>query len=381
MAEKIEKPYRVGIIGGGRQGTVHAREYHLNSSTEVVAVADTDPDNLDLFCQRFNCAGYASYEEMLTKERIDIAAPVLPVSINADAVIASAHAGVRAVSCEKPLTASLKDADRMVDECRSRNVLFAAGLVPRNYSQHWKAREMIEAGEIGSVRSINVYDSNGQGGCHGVNMALHFAGDAEVDWLVGTVDGDPLSDGDPGDSSFDYKAAGGIGGYIRFKNGIDCFSHRAQTPKHGIEVVGEQGIFFSDFFTTFRIWKNKGSKLKEVKGAFPAPSPRANPDGSRIRDDEGWIVSTDGMRDTVQALVVALDTGKIPKLTTGADLQRCLEICIALRESHRKGFETVRLPLENRNLTLYPIPMRWSYKKDEMNADWYAEQMAQFHQA
>ncbi len=372
MAESAGKPYRVGVIGGGRQGTVHAREYHLNPSTELVAVADSDPQNLELFCRRFSCAGYASYEDMLDKERIDISAPVLPVSANADAVVASARAGVRAISCEKPLTASLEDADLMVEVCRSGDVLFAAGLVPRNYSQHWKAREMIEAGEIGSVRSINVYDSNGQGGCHGVNMALHFAGDAEVDWLVGTVGGDPFSDDDPGDASFDYEAAGGIGGYIRFANGIDCFNHRETTAKKGIEVLGTEGIFSSDFFTTFRLWKKDGSELREVEGAFSSTSPRTNSDGSRKRDAEGWLVSTDGMRDTVQALVNALDTGERPKLTTGDDLRRSLEICIALRESHRRDFATVRLPLEDRSLNPNP-PKDTDGRREGSGRGWVRE--------
>ena len=44
--------YRVGIIGGGRMGTNHARGYHLHPRTEVAAVADTDPENLKLFCER-----------------------------------------------------------------------------------------------------------------------------------------------------------------------------------------------------------------------------------------------------------------------------------------------------------------------------------------
>ena len=62
--------YRVGIIGGGRQGTHHARDYHLHPRTEVAAVADTDQENLELFRERFGVPGYASYEEMLDEGRL-----------------------------------------------------------------------------------------------------------------------------------------------------------------------------------------------------------------------------------------------------------------------------------------------------------------------
>ncbi len=380
MAEAGKTTYRVGIIGGGRQGTTHARAYYLNPSTEVVAVADTDPENLELFCKRFDVPGYSSYEEMLRRERIDISAPVLPVRANADAVVASARAGVRAVNCEKPLAASLEDADRMVEECRSRGVLFAAGLVPRNYPQHWEARDMINAGEIGEIRSINIYDPNGQGGCHGINMARHFANNSEVDWLVGWVGGDPFSDNDPGDTSFDVADLGGIGGCIRFSNGIDCFSHRGKTVKKGIEVVCSKGVFFSDFFSTFRLWKTEGSELKEVEGLFPPISQRTNPDGSPVRDADGWIATTDGLKATVRSLVDALDAGTEPKLTTGDDLREALEIVIALRESHRRGFAPITPPLEDRSLKMYPIAARWNYKKEEFGAEWYAEQMTRYVQ-
>ena len=57
--------YRVGIIGGGRMGTHHARAYTLNPSTTVVAVADTDAENRELFAGRFEAQPYSSFEQML----------------------------------------------------------------------------------------------------------------------------------------------------------------------------------------------------------------------------------------------------------------------------------------------------------------------------
>ena len=118
----VKKIYKVGMIGVGMQGLCHARSYMHNPYTEVVAGSDTDPDNLDLFTQSFGVPGYSSYEEMLDKEEIDIIAPVLPVRANPDAIVAAARAGVKAIFCEKPLTASLEDADRVVSECRSQGV-------------------------------------------------------------------------------------------------------------------------------------------------------------------------------------------------------------------------------------------------------------------
>ena len=66
--------YRVGVIGAGRKGTQHARAYDLNPLSEIVAVADTDKANRQLFSRRFGVPGYA-------------------------------EAGVRAIVCEKHMAA------------------------------------------------------------------------------------------------------------------------------------------------------------------------------------------------------------------------------------------------------------------------------------
>ncbi len=364
MTESTQAKYRVGIIGGGRMGTHYGRGYALNPMTEIVAVADTDPENRELFCRRFGCAGYSSYEDMFENERIDIAAPVLPVRANADAVVASARAGVKAVFCEKPLTASLEDADRMVEECRSRGVLFAAGLVGRNYPEYWKAREMIEAGEIGDVQSINIYDGNGQGGVHGINTARHFVTEAEADWVVGWVEGDPF-----GDTEEEFKR---IGGCVRFANGIEAFSHYKDSAKQGIEVVCTRGLLFHDSHG-LHLLKADGGGLKEVEGLF-----QNTYSGGVVRyDKEGWRRPTPGMVHSVQVLVDALEKGTKLKLTTGDDLRKSLEICIALRESARRDHAPVKLPLEDRSLTMRPMLRRWSFKVETMGRGAYRKDLAQ----
>ena len=381
MNEPKRAKYRVGVIGGGRQGTHHARAYALHPMTEVVAVADTDPENLELFCDRFNVPGYSSYEEMFKHKQIDIAVPILPVRANTDAVVASAQAGVRAIFCEKPLAGRLEDADRMVEACRSRGIYFAAGLVSRNYPEYWKARELIEAGEIGEIAGINIYDKNGQGGCHGINLACHFAGDADVDWVVGWVEGDPFSDYEEGHREGEAGCKG-LGGYIRFSNGVECFSHvknsvrsRQGEAGRGLEVVCSHGVLYNDSQGLHLLKATDGSLavLQEVDGLFEDTRSRG-----LTYDEEGWRIPTPGMTASVQALVDSLETGAALKLSTGEDLRKSLEICIGLRESHRQNHSPIKFPLADRSLKMYPINARWNYKKEVYGRERYMADMATY---
>ena len=378
MPNSKNPKYRVGIIGCGRAGTGRARAFDLHPLCEVVAIADTDPENLALGCRHFNAPGYNSFDEMLQQEQIDIAMPVLPVRPNADAVVASAEAGVKAIFCEKPLTASLEDADRMVEACRSHGIHFAAGLVISSHPDYQKAYELVAAGEIGEIRRIDLYSPNNQGGCHGLNLVRKFAGKAPVDWVVGWVDGDPFSDHEhPYDDA--KTGFGKIGGYIRFSNGVECFSNYKEIGWKGIEIIGSEGVIYN--------WNNTGlglhllkndntergpAKLREIKGLFEEYK-----EFDRGYDDEGWLDPGTPMKGIVQAIVDSLETGAPLKITTGDDLRHALEIAIGLRESHRRGHTPVKFPIEDRTLVMHPQRSRWHYKKDVYGREWYMEQMRQ----
>jgi len=370
--------YRVGVIGGGRMGTHWARGYHVHPRTEVVAVADTDPENLELFCQRFDVPGYNTYDKMFANERIDISVPVLPVKANADAVVASARAGVRAVYCEKPLAGSLTDADRMVGECESRGIPLAAGLVVSSHSDYRKAYRMAAEGEIGEVVRINLYEGNDQVGTHGLNLARKFANKSDVELVIGFVENDPF-----GEYEEDYGHGeawyGKIGGYIRFNNGIEVFSSFTGPDWRGIEVMGTRGVIVNSNNTWFglHLWKmdedvdpKQHPDLAKGTGVFKSWLPTEDE-----YDEEGWRKTSEVMTESISDVVESLDTGKPLEITTGDDLRHALEIAVAIRESARRGSAPVKLPIEDRNIMMYPAVWRWHYSKDVFGAEWYREQM------
>ncbi len=371
--------YRVGVIGCGRAGTPRARAFDAHPSCKVTAIADTDPENLELTSGWFGVPGYGSYEEMFDRECIDIAVPILPVGPNADAVVAAAEAGVKAVFCEKPLTARLSDADRMVEACRSRGVHFGAGVMVSSHPDYCKAYALAASGEIGNVLRINLYETNSQGGCHGLNLVRKFARKADVQFVVGHVAEDPHSDHEEPYED-DMTAFGKIGGYIRFSNGIECFSSYGDVSWRGIEIIGTEGVIFNGNNTTLglKLWKppHGGSvrgfqDMEEVPGVFESYR-----EEERGFDEEGWRDPGDVMRAIVDDIVNALETGADLTITTGEDLLQALEIAIALRESHRRGRTAVYLPIEDRSLVMYPEKGRWHYKKEIYGRAWYKEQMA-----
>jgi len=364
VADKSFK-YRVGVVGCGRKGTVHARSFDTNPLAKVVAGADPDKENLDIFTKRFNCPGYSSYQEMLQKEKIDIVLAILPVSPNPSVVIGCAEMGVKAIQCEKPMAASLADADRMVEVCRKNNVKLAVGDLDRNITHYHKAMEYIRSGAIGEVQSIIVSNGAGVelagGGIQQFSLARLFAGDVDAAWAIGWVNGDPNTELDMGGS-----------GIVRFVNGVEAFFTKESTAKYGYEVLCTKGTFYADGQRAY-LWKTKegahrrsGNYVEPVEGVLPTIGLYEN---RGTYDAEGWRYFPRN-NDTAASLVEALDKGIEPR-ANGDNGRKALELAIAFRESARLGHVPVRLPLPNRNIRMVPAPTRMGNKKESKEASGY----------
>ena len=91
-------------------------------------------------------------------------------------------------------------------------------------------------------------------------------------------------------------------------------------------------------------------------------------------DDEGWLYPGDRLMDSMRSIVEAIKQGIEPR-ASGTIQHRSLEVAIAMRESARRGSVPVRLPLEDRSLTLMPQRYRWDNKKLLHGEEWYAEEI------
>ena len=362
--------YQVGIVGCGRQGTQHGRGFNLLPDTSVVAIADPDPDNLELALRRFSARGYSTAEEMYANEQLDIVDCVLPVQFNPDMVVLAAEtSGAKGIVSEKPIAASLVDADRMVAACEANGIPWQGGNVDRSISQLWEARALIEAGEIGEVLSINLYEMTMQGGCQGLSVAHMFAQDADIDWVTGWTNGDPF-----GESDDEYL---GIGGYVRYANGVECFIHARTGAMRGLIVTGTEGVYVTDK-RHHRFYHKSDTSDADLLSNLQYDDSKTfkpfRPHAEGGYDDEGWLYPGDRLVNSMQSIVDAITLGIEPR-TSGQVQHKSFEATVAMRESARQGHAPIKLPLPDRSLTLKPQIWRWMNKKELFGEERYAQEI------
>lgn len=163
------RPLNVGLIGGGAGAFIvhpHQRAIHFDGTRRVVAAA-LHPDPKIALREAENwpypLRGYPSYDEMITTEarkplgeRIDYALIVTPNFVHFDPAMKCLAAGIP-VFCEKPLTVTLDEADKLVAAVKQHNIPFG---VAHTYLGHWTsrlARFIVRSGLLGEVRWVDAY--------------------------------------------------------------------------------------------------------------------------------------------------------------------------------------------------------------------------------
>ena len=119
---------RVGVIGVGHLGSIHAKIYKENPDCQLIGVCDSNQERLNQVCANLKVAGYTDYKELLSKvDAVSIAVPtILHHAVAAEFLKAGVHTLV-----EKPFTLTLKEADDLIKIGRKYKLILQVGHIER----------------------------------------------------------------------------------------------------------------------------------------------------------------------------------------------------------------------------------------------------------
>jgi predicted dehydrogenase len=155
------------MVGGGQGafiGAVHRIAARLDDRYELVAgafssdAARGQASGAALHVAPERC--YDDFHEMATREAsradgIDVVAIVTPNHLHFGVAKAFLHAGIHVI-CDKPMTATLEEARALAELARESGRLFALTHNYSGYPMVRQAREMVLAGKLGAIRTVQV---------------------------------------------------------------------------------------------------------------------------------------------------------------------------------------------------------------------------------
>jgi len=140
---------RVGLLGAGFVGTIHAQAYAAIPEARLVAVADAKQEAADKLAGSCGARAYYDAQQLLDEEDLDVIDVCLPTFLHERFVVSAAERG-RHVLCEKPIALTLEQVDHMLTAVRQAGVFAMVAQVIRFWPQYVVIRDTLESGQLGA---------------------------------------------------------------------------------------------------------------------------------------------------------------------------------------------------------------------------------------
>ena len=340
----------IGVVGCGLIGTRHGGLFDSLDGVSLKAMCDVDGERVEAAASKLGVKAYTRVDEMVLDDSIDAVSIATSGSHGGPAETA-ARAG-KHVLVETSFAATLEECDQIIGagERAGVNVMYCG--THRFYPFNVRAKQMVDAGEIGDVVWMTRefvrqgrpddtawarWRSTGGGffmrsGAIMIDHTRWMAG-SEIDEVYAVGMGRHVGGGDGEDN--------GLAGF-RFKNGVFA-SLLGASAAPGVtdswwRVGGDRGLVEYSDLAGLRLgrdgWTDVSYEGKDEN--WPQWFKRSMPSKFGSAGYLGWKAEFEEFVDSIRK-------GRQPAVT-GYDGRACTEAAIAIVRSHETG-KPVRLPL------------------------------------
>ncbi len=330
------KPVRIGVLGVGRIGAMHAELIaHRIPGAALACIYDSHAPSADAVGNRLGVPIAATAEEVLSNPDVDAVAICSSTDTHVDLLIAAANAG-KAIFCEKPISLNLAEVDRALAVVDASGVPIQIGFNRRFDPSHKAVHDAVATGQIGDVHIVRISSRDPapppiayievSGGIfldmtvHDLDMARYLTGSEVLSVFArGAVRVDPAI-GDAGD--FDTVVV-----VLEHENGAITTIDNSRRAVYGydqrVEVFGSSGVVASDNPRTTT------TTLSNAAGAHMSTIPYFFLDRYIPSYLAEWAAFVEVVRDGAPSPVVAND-GRAPLLIGLAALKSVRESRVVL---------------------------------------------------
>lgn len=195
---------RVGLIGCGFMGSMHANCYKNIEGATVTAVADVRPEKAAELAKLSDAEIYSTGKELIENAKVDIIDICLPTYLHAEHALLAMDK-VKYVFVEKPVALTKEEGKKLIEKAEKCGAQVQVGQVVRFFDEYAALAEMIKDERYGKVVNANfrrlspiplwgfenwLLDPNRSGGAgqdlhiHDVDYALSVFGKPNKIWSV-----------------------------------------------------------------------------------------------------------------------------------------------------------------------------------------------------
>lgn len=343
--------YRSAIVGCSRIGGFidnevrgshvvlpysHAAGYTACENTDLIACSDLRTDVMLEFGRQYNIEQdkqYTDYKKMIDIEKPDILSVATQPEIRSEIILYALSKGVSAIYAEKPLAASMKQAQEIFNAVEKNQAVFNLGTNRRWDNGFNILKNLISNGDLGEIKSITVFGGGGlfNSSSHWIDLIMYLNSDNKVLSVQGDVPG--VADMIHNNILSDDPEGFGI---LHFSNGVKGY-YCSSGVHHEVKVVGDKGVV--NVLNNGLTWVLDPVPYDEsnVNSGYSNSFPKFAQESSTLKLIEDIVSQLDGRQETQGGIRAARDA---------------TEVIFALIQSELTNGSKINFPLEGSDIIL-----------------------------
>lgn len=145
---------KVGLIGCGFMGAMHANCYKNIEGVELVAFADIRKEKAEELAVGTNATIYGDGKELIANANVDIIDICLPTYLHAEYAMAAMEKA-KYVFVEKPVALTVEEGKKMIEKSKTTGCQVQVGQVIRFWDEYVELKKIIDSGIYGKVVNAN----------------------------------------------------------------------------------------------------------------------------------------------------------------------------------------------------------------------------------
>lgn len=304
---------RTAVVGAGYLGRFHALKYAKLPQVELIAVVDLVPERAKAVARETNAKPMTDFREL--KGRVDAVTVAVPTTDHHRVATWLMQAGIH-VLVEKPMAATLEQAQEMVDLCLGTNVVLQVGHLERFNPILREVRHRVTRPLFLECERISPYPGRGTDVdvvldlmIHDIDLVLDLLGEFPVE--VDAIGVPVLTE------SYDMVSA-----RLRFPAGRVASLTASRVSAKSLRKIR---IFQPDAYISVDCGRTEAQIFRKLPPEAPGDLPRIT--GEKLQVEQG-----DALMEEVRSFIEAVVKGKKP-VVDGLTAMKCLEVALAVRSS------------------------------------------------
>jgi myo-inositol 2-dehydrogenase/D-chiro-inositol 1-dehydrogenase len=151
----VSNKIRIGLLGTGRIGQVHAASISESKDAELTWVADVFLEGAEKTAAQYGGKATEDPANVFASGEVDAVVIASPTATHVDLIDAAIDAGVH-VLCEKPIDLDINRVDALRAKANSAKTQIALGFNRRFDPQFAEINQRVAAGDIGALEQLTI---------------------------------------------------------------------------------------------------------------------------------------------------------------------------------------------------------------------------------